>query len=83
VADLAGRTPWLRFHDAGRARCVASDHLLDALVAALVTRTTALGLTERPPPQLVEQARREGWIHVPVSGSLQRLATDARDARLR
>jgi predicted nuclease with RNAse H fold len=78
VAGLAGRTPWLRFDDADRARCVASDHLLDALVAALVTRAAALGLTERPPPRLVEQARREGWIHVPVPGSLPGLAAAAR-----
>lgn len=74
IETIARDAPWLELDDIGRTRCVSSDHVLDAVVAALVTRAAAVGSTERPPPPLVEQARREGWIHVPASGSLAGLA---------
>jgi hypothetical protein len=53
---------------------VSADRL-DALVCALVTRAAALGLT-RPVPLDEDAARiaREGWIHLPLSDSLGRLA---------
>lgn len=41
---------------------MASDDVRDALVCALVARARTLGLTEGP--DSLEQARREGWIHV-------------------
>jgi predicted nuclease with RNAse H fold len=47
----------------------ASDHnCFDALVASLVARAAALGLTQ-PPESAEESARagREGWIHVPTN----------------
>lgn len=56
------------------AACAASDHQLDALVCALITRARALGLTEPAPPEHRAQIAREGWIHLPVPGSLARLA---------
>lgn len=52
--------------DAVRARCHASDHNLDALIAAAVARAAACGMTE--PPGTDEQspmAAVEGWIHLP------------------
>jgi hypothetical protein len=72
LADDAG----LELGEATIAACAASDHALDALVCALVTRAVALGLT-RPVPPAEDAARiaREGWIHLPLPGSLRRLAS--------
>lgn len=52
--------------DAVRARCQASDHDLDALIAATVARAAACGMTT--PPGTDEEktmAAVEGWIHLP------------------
>lgn len=45
----------------------ASDHVLDAVVCALVARAAAIGRTA--PPSLLQQevSLREGWIHLPTS----------------
>lgn len=47
----------------------ASDHnCFDALVASLVARAAALGLTHGPTPgEQTERAIREGWIHLPTN----------------
>jgi predicted nuclease with RNAse H fold len=66
---------WLRLSDSVREQCVESDDVLDALVAALVARAAATGHCEPIPPAMVATARREGWIHLPQSGSLPLLAT--------
>ena len=72
VGAMAARLPWLEL--AGHEdELVRSDDALDALVAALVARAVARGLTEGPGPADLEAARREGWIHVPLAGSLDRL----------
>jgi predicted nuclease with RNAse H fold len=46
-----------------------SDHnCFDALVASLVARAAALGLTGRPEPGAeADRAVREGWIHLPTN----------------
>ncbi len=49
-----------------RARCVAGDHVLDALLCALVARAAATGRTIPPPPELAGPAAAEGWIHLPA-----------------
>jgi predicted nuclease with RNAse H fold len=51
----------------------SNDDAFDALVAALVARAVALGLTTLPTDEVREQAQREGWIHVPTPGSLPEL----------
>jgi hypothetical protein len=56
------------------AACAASDHVLDSLVCALVARARGLGLTHPAPAEHRAQIAREGWIHLPVPGSLARLA---------
>lgn len=43
-----------------------SDHVLDAVVCALIARAAGLGLTTPPPPELARQASTEGWIHLPT-----------------
>lgn len=71
---LKKKTPWLRFADEGLQELVAdSDDALDALVAALVVRAAKIGLTVGPRDDEHAHARSEGWIHVPLKGSLERL----------
>ena len=62
---------------ATRESLVASDHTIDALLAALVARAIAIGETVAPSAEQLEVARREGWIHVPREGSLARLVAGA------
>ena len=66
--------PWLQLPPATAALCTRSDHAFDALIASLVARSAALGVTERPAEEDLERARAEGWIAVPRSGSLAQLA---------
>lgn len=74
VASLRIRTePWLRASSADWDACVKSDHLLDALVCALVARASAVGETDEVPPESMAAAAREGWIALPRSDSLSRL----------
>lgn len=71
VRDLAERTTdWLTLSDEDRARCTASDDMLDALVATLVARAAATGRCEPIPPHDHESAKEDGWIALPQSGSL-------------
>ena len=75
VSDLAKRTAgWLMLSEADWAGCTASDDILDALVAALVTRAAAIGRCERTPCEDRELASEEGWIALPKAGSLDQLA---------
>jgi hypothetical protein len=74
LAELARAAPWFRPGADVETRCLASDHALDALLAAMVTRSAALGRTHPPPPDQLELARVEGWIHVPRAGTLAGLA---------
>jgi hypothetical protein len=59
------------------AACAGSDHLLDAVVSAVVARLAELGQTRRPAEELeADRSGREGWIHLPAPGSHE-LSTDA------
>ena len=59
-----------------RARCVTSDHVLDALVCALVAIAAKSGATHMPAEDQRQAALIEGWIHVP-STSLAAIAPPA------
>ncbi len=76
--DLLGvlleRAPWLALSEAQRGDCIAYDDFFDALIAALITRSVQLGLSEPPPPELAAEAALEGWIHLPRPGGLADLA---------
>ncbi|MBV9486027.1 MAG: DUF429 domain-containing protein [Frankiaceae bacterium] len=72
LAALAAATPWLEL-GAVQGRCGESDHCLDAVIAGLVARAAALGLTHEPDGTQQELGRSEGWIAVPRQGSLERL----------
>jgi predicted nuclease with RNAse H fold len=74
VAALAARG-WLHLPAPARDACERSDHALDAVLAALAARAVQRGLTHAPKtPDQRRLAPVEGWIHVPVAGSLDRLA---------
>ena len=72
---LESRTAaWLKLDDPLRATCADKDDALDALVAALIARAAAVGLCEPIPEASRPRAVREGWIALPTSDSLDRLA---------
>jgi hypothetical protein len=77
LAALLSRTSkWLRLSQAGRDRCKESRDALDALIAALVARASALGLCDPIPKASGPAAKAEGWIALPMADSLDRLATE-------
>ncbi len=76
VGLLGERTSrWLGMTSSQWEECQEDDNLLDALVAALVTRAAACGLTYPVPNELTDLAAREGWMALPLPGSLERLAS--------
>lgn len=70
VAAVSEAVPSLDLSAADRELCASVDDAFDALVAALVARAALLGLTDLPSPAVREQAAEEGWIHLPLRGSL-------------
>jgi predicted nuclease with RNAse H fold len=77
VAALGVAAPWLDLGEHAGA-CAASDHVLDAVICALVARAAALGSTE--PPNDPGTAASEGWIHLPT-GPLSSLPQDLDEPR--
>jgi len=78
VAQLRDQAPWLSL-DAFLDGMIDSADALDAVIAALVSRASALGICPLPPAELAQLARVEGWIALPPVGSLSELRS-ARDA---
>jgi len=66
--------PWL---DLGpwSAMCRENDDAFDAVVAALSARAAARGLAITPNANQLREAKTEGWIAVPVEGSLAMLVS--------
>ena len=74
VSEFAKQTTaWLTLSQQNWSRCRASDDVLDALVAALVARTAAIGCCEPIPPADRGLATEEGWIALPQSETLDKL----------
>lgn len=75
LVDALGRAaPWLELDDAARSACVTNDDALDSLLASLVARAAARGLTDPPDaPEERALAAIEGWIHLPRAGTLAEL----------
>lgn len=74
VASLRDQAPWLH-GDEEHWRCVErNDDAFDALIASLVARAHVAGLCHPIPPEHRAAAAVEGWIAVPLPGSLPRLA---------
>lgn len=81
LAALRKRAPWLEISSRDEQICAANDDAFDALVASLIARATACGLTLRPEAEELPSARVEGWIALPVAGSLELLAKGSRGKR--
>jgi hypothetical protein len=73
VGAIEARVGWLAWVDGAREACIESDDALDAVLAALIARAAALGLTFLPPAEDIEPAHSEGWIHLPQKDSLAAL----------
>lgn len=67
LTDIRGAAPWLDLADFSELM-VSSGDAFDAVIASLATRAAALGAYSPPPPELLDSARREGWIALPVGG---------------
>jgi hypothetical protein len=74
ISELQERAPWLTLAPEQEMVCDQNEDCFDALISALVARASALRLCEPIPDDLLEPARREGWIALPLNGSLERLA---------
>jgi predicted nuclease with RNAse H fold len=75
VQRLQALTPWLsasRDEDWGRFK--ENDHELDALIAALVAKAKDAGLCDQSYDATSYNARAEGWIALPLTDALVRLA---------
>jgi predicted nuclease with RNAse H fold len=71
LGQLTAAAPWLDL-DAYRDQLIASDDLLDSVIASLTARAAANQATLLPSPDQDLAAREEGWIHLPT-GSLSEL----------
>lgn len=81
TAAVLGALPALELSVDDEQLCASVDDAFDALVAALVARAALLGLTDLPPRARYEQAAEEGWIHLPLRGSLPLLARSRSELR--
>lgn len=71
IAERLEREAGLAFGEGALLACERSDHNLDALVCSLTARAVDRGLVR--PVEVTDTIAREGWIHLPRSGSLGRL----------
>jgi len=76
VAGLRAMAPWLSAATGDWALIGENDHVLDALIAALVARAKDRGLCDESYDEASERARREGWIALPLRDALSRLNED-------
>ncbi len=87
LAAIEAQAPWLAWEAGARDACVQCADALDAVLAALIARAGALGLTVAPEEGDLALAGTEGWIHLPPKGSLPDLCStgavaDASSSRL-
>lgn len=73
LAGLKERASWLRISPPDERLCASCHDAFDALVASLVARAAAKGLTRRPTADELAAARVEGWIALPEPGALATL----------
>ena len=74
ITELGECATWLTLAPDQQLACEQNSDCFDALVSALVARASALRLCEPIPDDLLESARREGWIALPRTASLEQLA---------
>jgi predicted nuclease with RNAse H fold len=73
MRQLLAEAPWLEIGAEERRLCERNDDAFDAVICSLVARAAHQRRTHQPPAAVAEQARREGWIHVPRDGSFELL----------
>lgn len=73
LAEILARASWLSIDQDTSSRLTRIGDAFDAFIAALVARAAAIGMTDRPPPQLAQLAAVEGWIHLPFPDALASL----------
>ncbi len=81
LAAVSEALPSLDLSAADRELCASVDDAFDALIAALLARAAVLGLTDLPPEETRQQAEEEGWIHLPLWGSLPFVARSSSGPR--
>jgi predicted nuclease with RNAse H fold len=69
-AIVQGTASWLKLEPSTLELLRASDHLLDALIAAIVGRAVSIELALPIPEDRLSAAKAEGWIHLPARGRL-------------
>ncbi|MFD8705453.1 DUF429 domain-containing protein [Kitasatospora sp. NPDC059648] len=72
--ELLQAAPFLRCAPQVQEAYERDEHAFDALIAALVARACAKGLTGLPTAEDGPAAAVEGWIHLPEEGTLHSLA---------
>jgi predicted nuclease with RNAse H fold len=70
VGALRETAPWLRAAAADWDVIGENDHVLDAVIASLVARAKACGLCDEDYDAASEKACSEGWIALPLPGTL-------------
>lgn len=65
VNGLTAAAPWLLLGEHEN-QCRDNDDALDAVLCAILSRAAATGKVTKPPCELRETARREGWIALPT-----------------
>jgi Protein of unknown function (DUF429) len=74
LGSIEARTgEWLTIPAEHRELCCHSADILDAVIAALVARASAMSLCEAIPPDKETEAAKEGWIAIPARDSLDKL----------
>lgn len=64
LKSVLAEAPWLDLQS-NTEMMIESCDAFDALIAGLATRAAALGHYEMPEPDLLDQARIEGWVALP------------------
>ncbi|KTR86109.1 DUF429 domain-containing protein [Leucobacter chromiiresistens] len=73
LGEIGAAAPWFDV-DGCRDLMIASADAFDAVIAALAARSSATGRSTPPPLELLDRARREGWIALPNVGLPELLA---------
>jgi len=75
VSSLEAEAPWLKWVGGSREVCLGNEDAMDALICAFVARAAGLGLTRRPGVEVEDEAKREGWVHLPEKDGLRSLVS--------
>ena len=66
LSSVERTVPWLNI-ESYRDLLISSTDAFDAVIASLATRAAAMGLYSKPPVEILDKAKIEGWIALPSS----------------